>query len=138
MGSIIMFWGGMLRGLKSGDCISRRLWRGAQSPLQQEKRVAVNEGGEVPRVPVEVPGLALGSPNGSVCSAVAGGLRIGRDCRSVISRAMLSIAEVDTKFYLGLSTITQSGSRSSFSSNLILSSSICSCLVSDTCGLYQL
>lgn len=98
----------------------------------------VNEGGEVPRVPDEMLSPVLGSPNGSVCSAVAGGLRIGRDCRSVISRAMLSIAEVDTKFYLGLSITTQSGWRSSFSSNLILSNSICSCLVSDTSGLYQL
>jgi len=124
----------MLLGLKSGDCISRRLWRGPQSPLQQEKRVDVNDGGEVPRVPAAVPDPSLGSPNKSACSAVAGSLRIGWDWRSVISRAMLSISEVNTKFYLGLSTITQSGSRSSFNSNLILSNSTCSCLVSDTGG----
>lgn len=62
----------------------------------------VNDGGEVPRVPDDIPGSVVGTSNKSVRSAFAGGLRIGRDWRSVTSKAILSITEVYTKFYLGL------------------------------------
>ena len=43
---MIMFCGGMLLGLNSGDCACLRLVLGPQSLLQHEKRVDVNEGGE--------------------------------------------------------------------------------------------
>ena len=45
-GSIIIFCGGILLGVNSGECISLRCFLEFHSPLQQEKRIDVKDGGE--------------------------------------------------------------------------------------------